>query len=64
MFESVLSGDAQDALAILGKSGLLSQAYLAGGSALALQLGHRRSERLDFFHRKNFRPTTFVRLSH
>jgi hypothetical protein len=56
MFASVLSGDAQNALALLGGSGLLSQAYLAGGSALALQFGHRRSEDFDFFSPHPFSP--------
>ena len=56
MFATVLSRDAQNALAVLGKSGLLSQAYLAGGSALALQFGHRRSEDFDFFSPKEFSP--------
>lgn len=58
MFATVLSHDAQNALAILGKSGLLSQAYLAGGSALALQFGHRRSEDFDFFSLQEFSPDT------
>lgn len=56
MFTAVLSDDAQSALAVLGKSGLLSQAYLAGGSALALQIGHRRSEDFDFFSPQEFSP--------
>lgn len=56
MFAAVLSQTAQNALAILGKSGLLSQAYLAGGSALALHLGHRRSEDFDFFSLQEFSP--------
>lgn len=30
--------------------------YLAGGTGLALHLGHRRSEDLDFFSRRSFRP--------
>lgn len=58
MFTSVLSQNAQNALAVLGKSGLLSQAYLAGGSALALQFGHRRSEDFDFFSPHGFSPDT------
>ncbi|MDO8451463.1 MAG: nucleotidyl transferase AbiEii/AbiGii toxin family protein [bacterium] len=56
MFTAVLSQDAQDALAVLGRSGLLSQAYLAGGSALALQFGHRRSVDFDFFSPHEFSP--------
>lgn len=30
--------------------------YLSGGTALALQLGHRESEDLDFFNQKSFEP--------
>lgn len=30
--------------------------YLSGGAALSLQLGHRESEDLDFFNKKNFNP--------
>lgn len=30
--------------------------YLGGGTALALQLGHRESEDLDFFTQKDFEP--------
>jgi hypothetical protein len=49
MFKEVLSKDAKKSLAILGKSGLLKSAYLAGGTALALQIGHRFSLDFDFF---------------
>lgn len=34
----------------------ISGFYLAGGTGLALQLGHRISEDLDFFNDKNFSP--------
>lgn len=37
-------------LGFLGKQGF----YLAGGTALALQLGHRRSMDLDFYTKKKF----------
>lgn len=56
MFPRTLSDNAQNALALLGKSGLLDTAYLAGGSSLALQLGHRISIDFDFFDEKNFDP--------
>lgn len=36
-------------LAWLGREDLLRRFYLGGGTALALQLGHRRSVDLDFF---------------
>ena len=54
MFTRALSKDAQTALALLGKSGILNDAYLAGGTACALQLGHRLSFDLDFFTPKEF----------
>ncbi len=40
---------------------LLSGWILAGGTGLALQLGHRRSEDLDFFHADPFDPDFMVR---
>lgn len=56
MFSSVLSESAQATLAVLGKSGLFGDAYLAGGSALALYLGHRYSIDFDFFTPNAFDP--------
>ncbi len=41
MFEETLFGNAKENLAILGESKILEKAYLAGGTAAALQLGHR-----------------------
>ena len=43
MFEETLVRGAKDILAALGRSGILRDAYLAGGTAAALQLGHRIS---------------------
>lgn len=54
MFTKTLSKTAQNSLAVLGKSGLLKKAYLAGGSALALWLGHRYSFDFDFFSQEPF----------
>ncbi|OGE36325.1 hypothetical protein A3B45_02375 [Candidatus Daviesbacteria bacterium RIFCSPLOWO2_01_FULL_39_12] len=54
MFTNTLSKNASDALAILGKSGIFNSAYLAGGTACALQIGHRVSLDLDFFTEKEF----------
>lgn len=59
MFEETLKAEAKHCLAVLGKSGLLRDAYLAGGSALALQLGHRLSVDFDFFTAKKFIPRIF-----
>lgn len=54
MFEKVLSKKAKESLVLLGKSQLLKDAYLAGGTALCLQFGHRFSYDFDFFTRKEF----------
>lgn len=54
MFESVLPQGAQTALAVLGKSSIVRDGYLAGGTALALQMGHRQSVDFDFFSEKAF----------
>lgn len=54
MFTKTLFGKAKNALALLGKSHFLNEAYLGGGSACALQLGHRISIDLDFFTPKEF----------
>ncbi|MFH1288358.1 MAG: nucleotidyl transferase AbiEii/AbiGii toxin family protein [bacterium] len=59
MFEKTLIKGAKDNLAVLGQSGILKNAYLAGGTAIALQLGHRISVDFDFFTRKNFIPKVF-----
>lgn len=50
MFTNTLPQNAKNALAILGKNRSLPEnVYLAGGSALALQYGHRISVDFDFF---------------
>ncbi len=54
MFTKTLFGNTKKALAILGKSRLMDSAYLAGGTACALQIGHRISVDLDFFTPKEF----------
>jgi len=38
----------------------ISNAYLGGGSALALFLGHRKSEDLDFFFPEDFEEAEFI----
>ncbi|OGZ78203.1 MAG: hypothetical protein A2528_00070 [Candidatus Staskawiczbacteria bacterium RIFOXYD2_FULL_37_9] len=57
MFENVLSENAKKSLAILGQSGILKNAYMAGGTALALQIGHRLSYDFDFFTTEEFDAT-------
>lgn len=54
MFEQVLPGNTKAILALLEKSEVIQKAYLAGGTALALQLGHRISYDLDFFTQEEF----------
>ena len=54
MFTRTLSDNTATALAILGKSKVCKDAYLAGGTALALHLGHRISVDLDFFNPEVF----------
>lgn len=60
MFEEVLSKNESRSLAILGKSGLLADIYMAGGTALALQIGHRFSYDFDFFTPKEFDENMMV----
>lgn len=59
MFTTAVSQDTKRALAILGQSKLLTDAYLAGGTAAALHLGHRFSFDLDFFTHVEF-PTKAI----
>lgn len=59
MFEETLIKGAKDILALLGRSNILKDAYLAGGTAAALQLGHRISVDFDFFTSKEFVTRVF-----
>lgn len=54
VFEQVLPGKTKAILEALEKSEIAQNAYLAGGTAAALQLGHRTSYDLDFFTLKEF----------
>jgi hypothetical protein len=47
--ESAITAGCQRGLAYLGHQGFLDSFYLAGGTALALQIGHRISTDLDWF---------------
>ena len=47
-WEAVTPGT-RDVLAVLGQMPLARPFYLAGGTALALRLGHRISQDLDLF---------------
>lgn len=61
MFTKTLPENAKTGLALLGKSKILDKAYLAGGSSLALQLGHRISVDFDFFTRQEFNTAQLIR---
>jgi predicted nucleotidyltransferase component of viral defense system len=52
----VLTKAAEQVLELLGAEKFFSNFYLAGGTALALQIFHRKSVDLDFFTSKNFNP--------
>jgi hypothetical protein len=65
VFEETLVRGAKNSLALLGKSGILRNAYLAGGTAAALQMGHRISVDFDFFTQERFVPQEISKkLSH
>lgn len=49
-----LSEETKKSFSLLEKMALVGQFYLAGGTALALQLGHRISLDLDFFDKNEF----------
>ncbi len=55
MFEQTLSTDTKSNLAAIGRTTMADQFYLAGGTAVALHLGHRFSferEGKALFHSK------------
>jgi hypothetical protein len=54
MFEKTINKKISSLAESLGKSGVIKDFYLAGGTALSLRLGHRKSRDLDFFSQKNF----------
>lgn len=56
MFFEVLTGNARTVLEKLALSNVREAYYLAGGTAAALQMGHRRSEDFDFFSSEEFSP--------
>lgn len=54
MFDSVLPETSKKNVKILSSLPFVQQFYLAGGTGCALHLGHRISQDLDFFSRKEF----------
>jgi len=56
VFRAILTDPQQTVLELLSQIGEARTFYLAGGTALALFLGHRRSNDFDFFRAKEFVP--------
>jgi predicted nucleotidyltransferase component of viral defense system len=54
MYPEAINAKTRLVLEKIKKSGLAQNFYLAGGTALAIQLGHRESIDLDFFCREEF----------
>jgi predicted nucleotidyltransferase component of viral defense system len=61
MFTAILSGAQQTLLERLSDVATVRTFYLAGGTALALHLGHRRSVDFDFFRSESFDPSELIR---
>ncbi len=57
----VISAQVECSLHDLQTLGVLERCYLAGGTGLALHLGHRRSHDLDFFSRDPVEPEALIR---
>lgn len=58
MFTKTLLPDTLRAIKLVAQIEELKNAYLAGGTALALQIGHRISVDLDFFTQEKFNEDT------
>ncbi len=54
MFDKTINTGAKNALALLKDIKTINNFYLAGGTALSLQIGHRISYDLDFFTHNTF----------
>ncbi|MCX7915858.1 MAG: nucleotidyl transferase AbiEii/AbiGii toxin family protein [Verrucomicrobiae bacterium] len=62
MYNDILTSAQKSALAILSGSSVARSFYLAGGTALALHLGHRESADFDFFCEQRFDPHELLNL--
>lgn len=58
--KEVISRQVERSLGDLRDLGVLDRCYLAGGTGLALHLGHRRSQDLDFFSSEKVEPETLI----
>lgn len=61
MFESVLTPEIQAIIDLISRWPPLPNFYLSGGTAAALQIGHRISNDLDFFCQDDFRHQDHTR---
>lgn len=60
MYTNTILENTHKLLTLFGKESLPSNTYLAGGTAIALQLGHRKSIDLDFFTKNEFNEDQWV----
>jgi len=56
----VLDEETKNNLEIISRAPFIENFYLAGGTGLALQIGHRRSYDLDFFSQKEFDESRLI----
>lgn len=61
LYPEVLNSKTKKALKALSRLEFIPQFYLAGGTGLALQLGHRFSQDLDFFSPKKFNEDEIIK---
>lgn len=61
MFIQTLQKSTRFVLDKISKLDIINKFYLTGGTALALQIGHRESEDLDFFSETTFEPELIQR---
>lgn len=60
LYTDVLPENQLSLLKMLAEQELIRNFYLAGGTALALQIAHRRSLDFDFFNDADFNTTSLV----
>ncbi len=58
MFDKILSSKAKALISVIGNE--IDHFYLAGGTGLSLQLGHRISADLDFFSKTEFNVDSLI----
>lgn len=61
MYTNILPGNTSSILQNLKNTDFICNFYLSGGTSLALQIGHRESQDLDFFNQNDFQPELIQR---